>query len=134
MPQEEEEAELCCMGVPNVRKLCQMHHMGVDRILFVARKVDPAVTREKVRQVVRQCDRDSVHETGEIRVDRYWKRLVVDVTHSHHGLYLSMMYCGPGRVAIWMGLRSESAEEISRVIFLERDPVDEMLMDNSATI
>ena len=39
------------MGVPSVRKLHQMHHMGADRTLFVARKVDPAITREKVRQV-----------------------------------------------------------------------------------
>ncbi|KAK3892373.1 hypothetical protein Pcinc_003743 [Petrolisthes cinctipes] len=78
VPQEEEdEAKLCCVGVPSVRELHQMYHMGVDRTLFVARKVDPAITREKVRQVVRQCDRcqsinpaPSVHESGKIRVDR----------------------------------------------------------------
>ena len=28
-----------------------MHHMGFNRTLFVARKVDSAITREKVRQV-----------------------------------------------------------------------------------
>ena len=108
MPQEEEdEAELCCVGVPSVRELHQMHHMGVDRSLFVAGKVDPAITRKKVRQVVRQCDRcqsidpaTCVHESGEIRVDRNWKRLAVDVKHYHHELYLSMMDCGPCRVAI----------------------------------
>ena len=45
------------------------------------------------------------------------------------------MECGSGRVPIWMGLWSKSVEEISRVlheIFLERGPVDEVLMDNGA--
>ena len=76
-----------------------------------------------------------MHESGGIRVDRNWKKLAVDVMHYHHGLYLSMMDCGSGRVAIWKGLWSENAEEISRVlheIFLERGPVDEVLMDNGA--
>ena len=32
VPQEEEvEAELCCVGVPSIRELHQMHHMGVNR-------------------------------------------------------------------------------------------------------
>ena len=47
VPQEEEdEAELCCVGVPSIRELHQMHHLGVDKNLFVAEKVDPAITRE----------------------------------------------------------------------------------------
>lgn len=118
-----------------------MHHMGVDRTLFVARRVDPTVTREKVRQVVRECDRcqvidpaPRVHEPGSLRVENDWKRLAVDVTHYRHQLYLSMVDCGPGRVAIWRELRAENAEEIARIlneIFLERGPVEEVLMDNS---
>ena len=46
-----------------------------------------------------------------------------------------MIDCGPGQVAIWRGLRSESVEKISRVLyknFLERGPVDEVLIDNGA--
>ncbi|KAK3889084.1 hypothetical protein Pcinc_006959 [Petrolisthes cinctipes] len=75
VPQEEEdEAKLCCVGVPSVRELHQMYHMGVDRTLFVARKVDPAITREKVRQVVRQCDRcqsiDPCPERARVRKDQ----------------------------------------------------------------
>ena len=130
--EEEEEAELCCVGVPSVRELHQMHHIG--------RKVDPAVARKKVRQMVRQCDRcqlidpaPSVHESGGIRMDRCWKRLAVDVMHYHHGLYLSMMDCD--WIAIWRGLWLESVEEISKVlheIFLDWGPVDEVLMDNGA--
>ena len=139
---EDEEDEVCCVGAASIRELHRMHHMGVDRTLFVARKVDPAVTREKVRQVVRQCDRcqsidpaPSVHESGEIWVDKDWKRLAVDVTHYRHGMYLSVVDCGPGRVAIWRELRAEKADEIAGMlnqIFLERGPVDEVLMDNGA--
>ena len=141
VPKEEEnETELCCVGVPSVKELHQMHHMGIDRTLFVARRVDPAVTREKVRQVVRECDRCQgidpapvMHEPGRIRVDSDWKRLAVDVTHYRHQLYLSMVDCGPGRVAIWRELRAENAEEIARIlneVFLERGPVEQVLMDN----
>lgn len=141
VPAETKEAAMvCCVGAPSVKELHQMHHMGVDRTLFVARKVDPAVTRDNVRQVVRLCDRcqsidpaPTVHESGEIRVDDDWKRLAVDVTHYRQGLFLSMVDCGPGRVAIWRELRAENAEEIAGVlneIFLERGPVDEVLMDN----
>ena len=140
MPKEENEIELCCVAVPSVKELHQMHHMGVDRTLFVARRVDPAVTREKVKQVVRECDRCQaidpapvVHEPGSLKVESDWKRLAVDVTHYRHQLYLSMVDCGPGRVAIWRELKAENAEEIARLlneIFLERGPVEEVLMDN----
>lgn len=138
--QEEEETEVCCVGVPSVKELHRMHHMGVDRTLFVARRVNPEVTREEVRQVVRQCQKcqaidpaPQVHEPGKISVEDNWKRLAVDVTHYRHQLYLSMVDCGPGRVAIWRGLRAENAREIAKVlneIFLERGPVEEVLMDN----
>ena len=64
-----------------------------------------------------------------------WKRLAIDVIHYRQGLYLSMMDCGPGRVAIWREIRAETAGEIARIVdevFLERDPVDEFQMDNGA--
>lgn len=142
VPEEaSEEAMVCCTGVQSVEDLHQMHHMGVDRTLYVARKVDPAVTRDKVRRVVRHCSKCQsidpapvVHEAGEIRVESNWKRLAVDVTHYRQGLYLSMVDCGPGRVAIWRKLRAENAEEIAGAlneVFLERGPVDEVLIDNS---
>lgn len=136
-----EEAKVCCAGVPSVEDLHRMHHMGVDRTLFVARKVDPAVSRDKVRQVVRHCGKCQsidpapvTHEAGELHVKGDWKRLAVDVTHYRQGLYLSMVDCGPGRVAIWRELRAENGEEIAGVmneVFLERGPVDEVLVDNS---
>ena len=59
------------------RELHDMHHMGVDRTLFLARKVIPNINREEVRRVVRTCDRcqsidpaPSVQEAGEIQVSR----------------------------------------------------------------
>lgn len=138
--QEDEETKVCCVGMPSVKELHRMHHMGVDRTLFVARRVNPGITREEVRQVVRQCEKcqaidpaPEVHEPGKISVDNNWKRLAVDVTHYRHQLYLSMVDCGPGRVAIWRELRAENAVEIAKVlneVFLERGPVEEVLMDN----
>lgn len=84
-----------------------MHHMGVDRTLFLARKVDPSVTREAVRQVVRSCKRCqsidptlSVHESGEVRVGQNWSRFAVDVTHYRLGTYLPMVDCGLGRMGV----------------------------------
>lgn len=134
------EALVCCTGVTSVEDLHQMHHMGVERTLFVARKVDPTVSRDEVRQVVRHCSRCQsidpapvVHEAGTIRVKEDWTRLAVDVTHYRQELYLSMVDCGPGRVAVWRKLRAENAEIIAGVLnelFLERGPVEEVLMDN----
>ena len=135
------QSPVCCTGVLNIKELHGMHHMGVDRTLFLARKVDPMVTREAVRRVVSGCERCQsidpapvVHERGEIHVNENWRRLALDVTHYRQGLYLSMIDCGPGRVAIWRELRTETAVEIGSIlneIFLERGPVDEVLMDNS---
>ena len=45
------------------------------------------------------------------------------------------MDCGPGRFAIWKDLKRETAEWVVSILnemFLERGPVDEMLMENSA--
>ena len=115
--------------------------MGVDRTLFLARKIDPDITREAVKRVVQNCERCQsidpapiVHKSGVLQVGDNWKRIAVDVTHYRNGLYLSIVDCGPGRVAIWRKLRAETAVEVEGIlngIFLERGPVDEVLMDNS---
>ncbi|KAK3882626.1 hypothetical protein Pcinc_012994 [Petrolisthes cinctipes] len=132
----------CCAGTVNLRDMHNMHHMGVERTLYLARKVDPMVSRLAVKDVVRSCDNcqsidpaPSVHEAGEVSVGDNWRRLAVDMTHYRHLPYLSMVDCGPGRLAIWRELRGESAVEIAKVlhsVFLERGPVDEVLMDNGA--
>ena len=134
-------ATVCCSADVNLKEIHSLHHMGVDRTLYLARKINPAVSREAVRRVVGSCDRcqsidpaPSVHEAGKIQVRDTWKRLAVDVTHYRQLLYLTMVDCGPSRIAIWRELRAETAENIASVlneIFLERGPVDEVLTDNS---
>lgn len=54
---EEEVAMVCCSGAMNLKEMHHMHHMGVDRTLFLTRKIDRDVTREAVGWVVRSCDR-----------------------------------------------------------------------------
>ena len=130
-----------CAGAFNVQEDHAMHHMGVDRSLFLARMVDPTVTRQTVQRVVRSCakcqaiDPAPVHcEGGHIGVNDNWKRLAIDVTHYKQELYLSIVDCGPGRFALWRKLKRETAEEIAAVlheVFLERGPVAELLMDNA---
>lgn len=130
-----------CAGAVNLREVHDQHHMGVERSLFLARKLDPAVTRQAVCKVVRTCDRcQSIdpapvsHEVGQIGVNGNWRRLAVDVTHYRQVPYLSMVDCGPGRFAIWRELQRENAECIVAMleeVFLERGPVEEVLMDNA---
>jgi len=117
-----------------------MHHMGVDKTLYLARKVSHEVPRGIVQQVVRRCVRcqsidpsPRVHEPGELQVKENWKRLAVDVTHYRGVEYLTMVDCGPGRFALWRSMKSETAEEIAGVlngVFLEHGPVEEVLSDN----
>ena len=130
-----------CAAELDLKEVHSLHHMGVDRTLYLARKVDPLVSREAVRRMVGSCDRCQsidpapvTHEAGEIRVQDTWKRLAVDVTHYRQLPYLTMVDCGPSRIAIWRELRAETAANVAEIldgIFLERGPVDELLLDNS---
>ena len=132
---------IVCAGAVDLVEVHNMHHVGVERTLFLARKLDPTVTRQSVREVVSRCQRCQsidpapvVHERGEIGVKENWKRLAIDVTHYRQALFLTMVDCGPGRFAIWKKLRRESAECITEImdeVFLERGPVMELLMDNA---
>lgn len=134
------KAAMCAAAV-DLKEIHGMHHVGVDRTLFLARKIDPTITRRAVQQVVRGCERCQmidpapvVHHRGELGVRENWKRLAVDVTHYRQVAYLSIIDCGPGRLAIWKELKRESAECIASVVdnlFLERGPADELLLDNA---
>ena len=136
-----EEEVVVCAGAVDLEKLHEMHHVGVDRTLFLARKIDPRVTRGSVRRVVQGCEvcqsidpAPVMHSRGEIGVGENWKRLAIDVTHYRQALYLTMVDCGPGRFAIWRELRREIAGNVVAIlneVFLERGPVEEVLMDNS---
>ena len=51
---KEDEVPVQCLGTGEL-ELHGMHHMRVDRTLYLVQKVDPLVTREKVQSVVRNC-------------------------------------------------------------------------------
>ena len=132
---------VCAVSLVDVKTLHEQHHFGVERTWYLARQVDPSVTKETVKRVVRECERcQSIdpasvhHETGELGVDTNWKRLAIDVSHYRGLPYLTMVDCGPGRFAIWRELRNETAHSICKEIeqvFRERGAVDELLMDNA---
>ncbi|KAK4318086.1 hypothetical protein Pmani_010884 [Petrolisthes manimaculis] len=138
---EVEDAHFCASVAVDLTELHHKHHMGIDRTLYLARKMDPEVSRESVKRVVQCCDRCQsidpapvIHTRGEVSVESNWQRLAIDVTHYRQVPYLSVVDCGPGRFAIWRKLKRENAQEISaelESIFLERGPVNELLLDNS---
>ena len=132
----------CCSGL-NIQEIHNKHHMGVEKTLYLARKIDPSVTKAEVQEVVKCCERCQsidpapvMHKKGEIWIARNWSRLAIDVTHYREIPYLTMIDYGPSRFAIWKKIRGETSREISNVlneVFLERGPVNEVFMDNSAT-
>lgn len=140
--EEGSEVAVCAAGQYDLKALHEMHHMGVDRSLYVARKVRPETSRDEMKKVVGSCEQcqsidpaPTVHEVGNLSVSSDWTRLAVDITHHHNVPYISIIDCGPGRFAIWRKLRRETAEFVAEVIdevMLERGPVSELLMDNGA--
>ncbi|XP_068200690.1 uncharacterized protein [Palaemon carinicauda] len=138
---EVEHAHLCAGAVVDITELHNKHHIEIDRTLYLAKKLDPQVSRECVKKVVQCCDccqpidpAPVMHKGGKLSVERNWQRLAIDVTHYRQILYLLVVDCGPGRFAIWRQLKRGDAQEISaelNSIFLERGPVDEMLLDKS---
>ena len=130
-----------CAATCDLGELHQRHHFGVERTWYLAKQVDPAVTKEAVKKVVRECKRcqsidpaSVTHEPGELGVDQDWTRLAVDVTHYRGVPYLSIVDCGPGRFALWRELKNETSHAICKEleqIFCERGPADEVLMDNA---
>ena len=90
---------------------------------------------EAVKEVVveqcRECQ--SIDPAPSRHVAENWKWLATDIMHYRHEPYLSMIDCGPGRVVIRRRIRTETVKEIERVgeeVFLERGPVEDVLIDN----
>ena len=136
---EKEEVPVCCLGIGELEELHGMHHMGVVRT-YLVRKADPHIKREEVQKVIKNCIRcqsidpaPNTHYPGEIGTSKNSIRLAIDIAHYRGGAYLSMIDCGPGRLAIWRELHAESAsavaEELEKVM-LERGPVMEVIMYN----
>ena len=57
MKMEEGKAVVCSVRQEEVKELHNLQHVGVDRMLYLERKVNPDVTREVVQRVVRSCGR-----------------------------------------------------------------------------
>lgn len=119
------------------------NHFGVERSWFLTRQVDPSITKEQMKAVLRSCEQcQSIdpcpirHEAGELSVSKNWERLAIDVTHYHGVPYLSMVDCDPGRFAIWRRLKNEQTEQIISElaqVFYERGPVTQVLTDNASS-
>lgn len=80
-------------GAIDLEKVHNMHHVGVERTLFLSRKIDPNVTRRLVQEVVSDCKMCQsidlapvVQVKGEIGVKENWKRLA-NVVSNYCGLW-----------------------------------------------
>ena len=129
------------MSVEELKNVHEKHHMGVERTWFLAKAVDPLVSKDMVKKVVRQCEQcqsidpaPKQHTAGQLDVEENWTRVAIDVVHYRNIPYLSLVDCGPGRFAIWRKLKGESAAEVCREldnICYERGPLKEVLLDNA---
>ena len=128
-----------------LKKLHEIHHFGVKRMKFLARKLwgPERVTESQIQAVVKGCSRcTSIDpapmkwERGELGVKKTWQRLATDVTHTTEGKFLMFIDCGPSLFTVWRKIKSENDEEICTVlkaVFNEFGPPKELLMDNFAT-
>ena len=67
----------------------------------------------RVYQKCQSIDRAQVRtKRGKLQVNKYWERIVLDVTHNKGKAYLSVVDYGTGRITIWKHLNRESALEI----------------------
>ena len=120
------------------------HHLGVERTLYLARQIRGDLTRSEVDREVAKCDRcrsidpalreENSVEQGSLAVEQNWRRIAVDVTHYSNDRYLTMVDCGPSRIAIWRRMSDETAMSVVtqlRLVVLERGPFDELLLDNA---
>lgn len=106
----------------------------------MARKVDPTTYRGVVERVVQACQQcqsidtvSNIQEAREVHVSNNWERLVIDVMHYQNGSYLLMVDCRPGRIAIWQESKGKTGTAVASILnelFLERGPVEVVLMDN----
>ena len=115
------------------------HHLGIDRTLFLAQQIDCNLSRQQVKQELAGCEAcqwidpalrgENMVSRDDLSVDSNWCRVAVDVTHFDAHLYLSMVDCGPSRVAIWRQLQTESAMLIIaqlRSVVIERGQCNEL--------
>ncbi|XP_054259447.1 uncharacterized protein LOC128984178 [Macrosteles quadrilineatus] len=128
-----------------VKQVHDLHHFGVNRTLFTARRCHPDInfTTKVVEEVVKSCkeclsiDPSSIKwEPGYLDCQNNWYRLAIDVTHYGQSKFMTIVDCGPSRFCIWRRIPKETKDQISKVfleLFTDRGPPHEILMDNSAT-
>ncbi len=83
----------------------QSGHLGAKRTLYFARSVDPQVSKETAKSVVKACetcrsiDPAPVHwKKGKLGMKDNWSRLVMDITHHNGENFLTLIDCGPSTV------------------------------------
>ena len=115
-------------------------HPGIKRTLRLCRMQNPAVERDQVRSVVRQCQRCQAIDPapqrwthGSLSVSDCWDRVSMDVCHVDDQLYLTLVDCGPSRYALWKRIRRQDTDSVVTAlesVFLERGAPRELLTDN----
>ena len=74
---------------------------------------------------------------GKLGMKDNWNRLAMDITHHNGEIFLTIIYYGPSRFAIWRPLRRQDAPTVIRQlgnVFLERGPPMEILTDNDTAL
>ena len=71
---KKDAASVCCVG-EDLKDLHNMHYFGKERTLYLARKVNPNITIEAIKEVMEQCREcqstdpaPSWNEKGELHV------------------------------------------------------------------
>ena len=97
-------------------------HLGVDKTFYMAKRFLRHVSKENVRDVVRNCDicksidpAPIMWSRGNLSVQSNWSRIEIDVTHLRSFCCLSLVDCGPSRYAVGRFLGNESVGEICGV-------------------
>jgi len=120
----------------DIEKFKEIHdgtHMGLQRSIYLAKEFNINVSEKDIQQIILQCNHcQSIDpapvrwEKGNLDVDEIWKRIAIDVSKFEESKYLTIIYCGPSRFAIWRNISDEGASEIIknlRNIFYKRGVV-----------
>ena len=140
-------APAVCSAAVSPEDVVRIHetsgHPGIRRTLRLCRRQSPAVDRDQVRSVVRQCQACQAIDPaprrwthGSLSVAGCWERVSMDVCHVDQQLYLTLIDCGPSRYALWRRIRRQDTDSVISAlesVFLERGAPGELLTDNFAS-
>ena len=123
-------------------EISQLHdicHPGIKRTLHLCKAKGLNVTKNLVRDVVKNCEQCQSIDPAPVRFNHgtsktsnSWERLSVDYTKFANFTFLTMLDCHSG-FTIWRKVGSESADALCaemNTIFLEWGPPAELLTDN----